>query len=197
MGQQHKLIAPLAGGALIRRVVDAAVAANLCSVTVVTGAAAPQIEATLTDRELCFVHNPNYVDGLASSLKRGLDSLRPDVDGVMILLADMPFITRDHLSCLLAQFDPDSARDIVVPEFEGRVGNPVIWPSTCIPAMMELVGDRGARSLLQQFSGRVRRVAMKDDAIFFDVDTPARLEVAQARLAALPDPLKADLGPEA
>ena len=63
--------------------------------------------------------------------------------------------------------------------------------------MMQLVGDRGARSLLQQYSGRVRRVAMNDDAIFFDVDTPARLKVAQARLAALPDPLEADLGPAA
>jgi CTP:molybdopterin cytidylyltransferase MocA/CDGSH-type Zn-finger protein/quercetin dioxygenase-like cupin family protein len=186
MGQQHKLIAPLAGAALVTRIVDAALAANLCAVTVVTGAAALQIESALAGRELNFEHNPAYADGLASSLKRGLDSLPEQLDGVMILLADMPLISCDHLNHLLAQFERGSCRDIVVPEFAGRQGNPVIWPVACIASMMQLAGDRGARNLLQQYAERIRRVSMSDDAVCFDVDTPARLEEARVRLNALP-----------
>ena len=83
-------------------------------------------------------------------------SLPPDIDGVMVLLADMPFIGPSHLNELIAEFNPQTERDIVAPIREGRLGNPVIWSRRYLPAMMTLTGDRGARPLLQDLAHLAR-----------------------------------------
>ncbi len=167
-----------AGVPMIQRVVDAALRAELVSTTVVTGSHAREIETVLTGRDITLVHNPDYREGIASSLKRGLASLPADIDGVMILLADMPFITAAHINELIAEFDPATERDIVAPIREGRLGNPVTWSTRYFPAMMKLAGDRGARSLLEECAANVWEVPMGDSAIFMDVDTPAALAAA-------------------
>jgi len=181
MGEQNKLLASVGGVAMMQRVVDAALKAELVSTTVVTGWQAGEVRNLLRGRDVAFVHNADYQQGLAGSLKLGLSSLAPDVDGVIILLADMPFINSVHINELLAEFNPATERDIVAPIRDGRLGNPVIWSARYIPAMMKLEGDRGARPLLDEFAASVWEVPMGDDAIFMDVDTPAALAEANRR----------------
>ncbi len=181
MGDQNKLLATVGGVPMLQRVVDAAVKADVCSVTVVTGCQAGEVQELLHEQHVSYVHNPDYRDGIAGSLKRGLSSLSDDVDGVIILLADMPFITSTHINELIAEFNPATERDIVAPMREGRLGNPVIWSARYLPAMLNLSGDRGARPLLDEFAANVWEVPMGDDAIFMDVDTTAELAEANSR----------------
>jgi len=180
MGEQHKVLAPVGGITMIKRVVDAVVKSEILSTTVVTGARAEGVANELRGCNVSITHNSDYRDGIASSLKRGLSSLPEDIDGVMILLADMPFITATHINELLAEFNPATERDIVAPIREGRLGNPVIWSARYIPAMMKLSGDRGARPLLDEFAANVWEVPMGDDAIFMDVDTSEELREANS-----------------
>jgi molybdenum cofactor cytidylyltransferase len=181
MGEQNKLLATVDGTPMLQRVVDAALQAELVSTTVVTGCQAPEVERLLQGRDVRLVHNSAYREGIAGSLKTGLASLDPDIDGVLILLADMPFIKAIHLNELIAEFNPSTERDIVAPIREGRLGNPIIWSARYIPAMMKLSGDRGARPLLDEFAANVWEVPMGDDAIFMDVDTPEALAEANRR----------------
>jgi molybdenum cofactor cytidylyltransferase len=181
MGEQNKLLSTVGGTAMLQRVVDAALKAEVVSTTVVTGCEAEEVRKLLVGREVAFAHNAAYQEGIAGSLKRGLSSLPGDIDGVIILLADMPFINSAHINELLAEFNPATERDIVAPIREGRLGNPIIWSARYIPVMMKLSGDRGARPLLDEFAANVWEVPMGDDAIFMDVDTPAALAVANRR----------------
>ena len=181
MGEKNKLLARVGGIAMLQRAVDAALTAEVVSTTVVTGCQAQEVHNLLRGREVNFVHNADYLSGLASSLKAGLRALPGDIDGVIILLADMPFINSAHINELLAEFDPATERDIVAPIREGRLGNPIIWSARYIPAMMKLSGDRGARPLLDEFAANVWEVPMGDDAIFMDVDTPSALAEANSR----------------
>ena len=181
MGEQNKLLASVGGIPMLQRVVDAALKAEITSVTVVTGCQEQEVRQLLRSREVSFVHNPAYQEGIAGSLKLGLSSLPADIDGVIILLADMPFIEAVHLNELIAEFNPTIERDIVAPIREGRLGNPIIWSTRYIPAMMKLSGDRGARPLLDEFAANVWEVPMGDDAIFMDVDTPEALAEANRR----------------
>jgi molybdenum cofactor cytidylyltransferase len=180
MGEQHKVLAPVGGVPMIRRVVDAVLKSEIFSLTVVTGAGAEAVATELQDCNVSFVENSDYREGIASSLKRGLSSLPNDLDGVMILLADMPFITAAHINELLAEFNPATERDIVAPMRGGRLGNPVIWSARYREAMMKLTGDRGARPLLDEFAANVWEVPMGDDAIFMDVDTSEELREANS-----------------
>jgi molybdenum cofactor cytidylyltransferase len=181
MGERHKLLAQVGGASLVARVVDAALQSNLMSTSVVVGHRAHDLKKELLGKGVVFVSSPNYERGLAESLKEGLASLPAGIDGVMILLADMPFITFEHINALIVAFNPLAPRNIVVPVWQGRRGNPIIWPAHYIPRMMQLRGDRGARSLLQEFSENVHSVAMPTDAVLIDVDTPAQLDCALAR----------------
>ncbi len=181
MGQSNKLLATVGGKPMLQRVVDAALKSNLVSITVVTGCEAEEVRALMQDRDVSFVHNADYRTGLASSLKLGLASLPEDIDGVMILLADMPFIEATHINELIAEFNPSNERDIVAPIRQERLGNPIIWAPRYIPKMMNLSGDRGARLLLKEFAANVWEVPMGDDAIFLDVDTPEALAEANSR----------------
>ncbi|MEQ9465289.1 MAG: molybdopterin-binding/glycosyltransferase family 2 protein [Haliea sp.] len=181
MGGVNKLLLKVGGVPMLQRVVDAALGAELASVTVVTGCQADEVRHLLQGRDVRYVHNDAYREGIAGSLKLGLSSLPEDIDGVMILLADMPFIEAAHLNELIAEFNPAIERDIVAPLREGRLGNPIIWSSRYIPAMMNLSGDGGARPLLHEFAANVWEVPMGDDAIFLDVDTPEALGEANRR----------------
>ena len=149
-------------------------------VVVVTGFAWEEVQASLAGLEVSFAHNPDYAQGMASSLCRGLASLPGDVEAAAVLLADMPWIDAGHIDRLSAAFDPARAR-IVVPVKDGRRGNPVLWPREFFAEMQTLEGDIGARDVLRRHAQRIDAVAFDDDAIFADVDTPAALPGTASR----------------
>jgi molybdenum cofactor cytidylyltransferase len=174
MGGINKLLQPVGGVPMLRRVVNAALAAHCTAVTVVTGFASEQARACLDGLEVTFVCNPEYTTGMASSLRCGLAALAADVDAVVVLLGDMPCIDGGHIDRLLAGFDPEQPR-IVVPVKDGRRGNPILWPRSWFVEMQAVEGDVGARELLQRHADQVEAVSFDDDAIFADVDTAAAL----------------------
>ncbi|MDP2821225.1 MAG: molybdopterin-binding/glycosyltransferase family 2 protein [Sulfuritalea sp.] len=174
MGGGNKLLQQVGGVPMLRRVANAALASRCTSVTVVTGFAADEVQACLAGLDVDFTHNPQHLTGMASSLRCGLAALAPDVDAVVVLLADMPCIHGGHIDRLIAAFDPQRPK-IVVPMKAGRRGNPIIWPRSFFAEMQTVEGDVGARDLLRLHADQIEFVTFDDDAIFADVDTPAAL----------------------
>lgn len=175
MGGANKLLQPVGGIAMLRRVVNAALASRCTSVLVVTGAQAEAAQACLGGLDVQCVHNPDHASGMASSLRCGLAALPADADAAVVLLADMPWIDGSHVDRLLAAFDPQQPK-IVAPVREGRRGNPILWPREFFAEMMAVEGDVGAREVLARHATLVDTVTFDDDAIFADVDTPAALD---------------------
>ncbi len=174
MGGDNKLLRPVGGVPMARRVVNAALASRCNSVHVVTGASADEIQTCLTGLQVSFVHNPDHASGMASSLRAGLAALTPEVDAVVVMLADMPRIHGGHIDRLLAAFDPRQPK-IIVPMKAGRRGNPILWPREFFAEMQQVQGDVGARELLQRHAAQIHGIEFDDDAIFADVDTPEAL----------------------
>ena len=180
MGVANKLTADIGGKAMVRRVVEAALASAASPVLVVTGHQAEDVRGALAGLEMAFVDNPDYAVGLASSLKAGIGAVPDAADGALVLLGDMPQITGVHLDRLMAAFADDEGGAIIVPTHAGKRGNPVLWPRAYFAEMLQLEGDAGARRLLAAHASRVREVDLGTDAIFADVDTPEALaEVRQ------------------
>jgi len=172
----NKLLAKVHGRPLVVQPVEAALAAGLAPVVVVTGHDHAAVAAALADYPVSCVHNPAYADGMAGSLRCGLEALPEALDGALILLGDMPGITAGHLRLLIEPFAPEAGRGLVVPTRGGRRGNPILWARRYFAEMRAIEGDTGARGLLQTHAGEVHLVAMPDDAIFIDVDTDAALD---------------------
>lgn len=180
MGERNKLLEPVNGQPMLLAAVDAALASRAESVIVVTGHQREAVEAVLADKRITTVHNPHYHEGLGSSLRTGVAALPATVDGVLVILGDMPGLRARMLDRLIDAFDPAGGHTICVPTWRGRRGNPVLFARRFFGEMQEIGGDVGAKRLLQDYSDQVAAVDMPDDSVLVDLDTPEALERYQA-----------------
>jgi len=176
MGAENKLLAKLDGVPLVVRAVDTALASRARPVVVVTGHMADEVRAALTERSVSFVHNPEWGEGMSTSLRAGIAALPADVDAALVCLGDMPRVTPAHLEAVLDAYDPAADATIVVPTFQRKRGNPVLFARRHFAEMTALEGDVGARALIDQHLDAVRFVPVADGGITVDVDTPEMLE---------------------
>ena len=175
MGRINKLLAEIDGTPMVARVVDTVLQSQVRSIVVVLGHEADRVRETLAGRGVTFVENTEFAEGLSASLTRGLGATAADADGVLVVLGDMPAIRPPHLNRLIAAFNPVEGRAICVPTTAGKRGNPVLWSRAFFDQIRAVVGDVGARHLIGENLDDVCDVAIDDDAIFLDVDTPDAL----------------------
>ena len=181
MGPNNKLLEEVAGRPIVRRAVQAALASRARPVVVVTGHMAEQIEAVLADLDIEIVHNPDFAAGMSTSLQAGLAALPAGLDGAIVALGDMPEIGPAHIDRMISAFEPKEGRSIIVPVFDGRRGNPVLWSAELFPAMAALSGDAGARQVVADNADRVVELDLGTPAVLVDVDTPEALAEIRAR----------------
>jgi molybdenum cofactor cytidylyltransferase len=181
MGGPNKLMATIGDRPLVRIVAEEALKSRAASVTVVTGHRAETVKSALDGLKVKFVHNPDFAEGLSTSLKAGIASLPPGTDGVIVLLADMPRVTATMIDRLIGAFDPDGGGLIVVPTFEGKRGNPVVWSARFLGELGHVQGDTGGRHLIGANPEAVVEVEL-GPAVAIDVDTPEALAAAGGRL---------------
>ncbi len=177
MGGANKLTATVAGRPLVRIAAEAALASRADPVIVVTGHAAAAVVAVLAGLAVRLAHNPLFAEGLSTSLRTGLRALPPGLDGVLVMLADMPEIGPTEVDRLIAAFDPQKGGEIVVPVAAGRRGNPVLWGARFFGPLAALSGDTGGRRLIEANRELVVTVDM-GAAVTRDVDTLAALSEA-------------------
>ena len=172
----NKLLLPVAGEPIVRRVAEAALASRATHVIVVTGHNAPAVSAALLGLDIQIVENREFARGLSESLKCGLRNLPADCDGTLILLGDMPYVSAPLLNKLIEAFDPAGQHTICVPVRRGRRGNPVLWGRSFFPELLALHGDKGAKPILEAHNNAVCEVEATDDGVLIDIDTPEDLK---------------------
>ncbi len=182
MAPHNKLLMPAGDRSMLRRAAEAALAAGCAPVVVVTGPQANAVAATLAGLGVTCVANAAHDEGIASSIRAGVAALPTDCAAAIFMLGDMPLVQAAHLQRLVDAFDADAGRNVCVPVWQGKRGNPVLWGALHFAQLRQLQGDRGARVLFASLGEQLVEVAMPDDAVLVDVDTLAALEDLQARL---------------
>ncbi|WP_198377335.1 NTP transferase domain-containing protein [Neoroseomonas rubea] len=170
------LVADQQGVPMVARVVDNALASHARPIIVVTGHERDRVEEALSGRPVLFAHAEHYAEGLSASLKAGLAALPEDAEGFLVCLGDMPLVAGPMLDRLIAAFDPEEGRAIVMPTFRGKQGNPMLWSREFLPEMASITGDVGARHLVGTHADRMVEVEMADDAVLRDFDTTDALK---------------------
>jgi molybdenum cofactor cytidylyltransferase len=182
MGGPNKLLAEIGGRPLLRMVVEAALASQARPLLVVTGHQREQVESALAGLPVSFVHNPDYAEGLGTSLKAGIAALPAEVDGVVVCLGDMPQVDAALINRLIGAIDPDKGALVAVPTLDGKRGNPVVWSRRFFPDLMAVEGDVGARHLIGRYGEAVVEVPVSGAAALTDIDTPQALAAIKAEL---------------
>jgi molybdenum cofactor cytidylyltransferase len=184
MAGKHKLLLPFAGKTVVECTVDAILQTDIGEVIVVLGHEAQAVRRILGGRQLRFVYNPDYRQGMASSIHAGLAALAPDAGAVMISLADLPLVQTAELNLLISAFLQSKTKTIAVPTFAGQRGNPVIFDLRYRSEMLALRGDVGCKSILARHPEAVLEVEMPTANVLEDVDTVEAHERLIARMTA-------------
>jgi len=182
MGAINKLIAEIGGKPLVRIAAEQALASRAAPVIVVTGHERAKVEAALEGLPVRFVHNPDYAEGLGTSLKAGIAAVPKEADAAIVCLGDMPQVDSSLIDKLLTAFDPERGALVVVPSIDGRRGNPVVWARRFFNDLMTVTGDVGARHLIASYAEAVVEVPVKGEAALTDVDTPESLSAVKAEI---------------
>jgi molybdenum cofactor cytidylyltransferase len=182
MGGANKLLQDYAGKSLVRRTVENALLCGAAPVLVVTGYEAEAVEAELAGLAVTLVRNPDYAQGLSTSLKVGVRALPDSVDGVVVMLGDMPLVDCHVVRRIVAAFEAAPGSVAAVPVHDGEWGNPVVLARALFADVESLAGDAGARKLLERRRDAVIEAPISDAAVAVDVDTPAALEKLRSGL---------------
>ena len=182
MGGPNKLLETISGKPLVRIAAEQALSSRASPVVVVSGHERARIEAALASLDVRLVHNPDYAQGLSTSVKAGLAALPPESEAAIVCLGDMPQVTSALIDRLIAAFDPERNALVVLPTFSGKRGNPVLWSRRFFPELMALEGDVGARHLIGAYPEVVTEVPVENAAAMVDIDTPDALRAAKAEM---------------
>lgn len=184
MGSANKLLLDLGGEPVLARTLRLARHGPFADVVVVTGHERERVETVAGGFRT--VHATDWREGMGASLRAGVAALDPDLDGVAMLLGDVPLIRSSTLDALAAAFAEAEAPAIVRPVVEGRPGHPVLFARAFRPDLLALGGDEGAQSVLRAHADRLVRLDTDDIGVTLDADTPAALDRLRQRLEALP-----------
>jgi molybdenum cofactor cytidylyltransferase len=164
-----KLMAPWRGGVLLDGALDAAFAAPVEAVRVIVGAD-PAVSAHALARGAHIVEAKDHALGLSASLRAGIAALPEDATGALVLPGDMPLIPHAVLQPLVEAVEAGARA--AAPVFGGVMGNPVCLSAGLFPDVMKIVGDRGARSLIEGLGESLVRIAAPNAGVLFDIDYP-------------------------
>jgi molybdenum cofactor cytidylyltransferase len=186
MGGPNKMLADANGQPLVVHAVKAALASQAVEVVVVLGHMAGEVRAAIekavpAKSRLRFVTNPDFAEGLSTSVRTGIGSLSASADAAIVQLGDMPGVNAGLLDRLIAAFSPVEGRAICVPTVGGKRGNPVLWARRFFSEMSQLAGDTGARHLIGEYADLVCEVEMPGEAAVTDIDTPEALAAWRKR----------------
>ena len=157
-----------------------AVARELVSnrVFVVLGAHAEAVQKTLNQNPVHIVHNPDWQQGLSTSIRAGIEALPEDTEAVLLLLCDQPLLDATSLEQLITGWQ-QQAESIVASEYDHSIGVPAIFPKNYFAQLAALKGDRGAKQILMAMRDQVLTLSIPEAAM--DIDTPEELELLKTQ----------------
>lgn len=168
LGRPKQLL-PYRGATLLHAVAAQACAASCAGVAVVLGAAASAVAPALRGLPLQLELNPDWEEGIASSIRRAISwVMTQEGDAALLLVGDQPRVTAAHLEQLLAAHRRTGG--LVGSRYAGVVGVPAVLTRSTFPALLALRGEQGAQKVLRSASA-VTAIDWPDGAL--DVDTAA------------------------
>ncbi len=165
------------GKTLLQNTISAALATNCEKIIVVLGANYELILPTIQHFNITIIHNTNWQEGMASSIRMGLASLldlQPETKQVIFTVCDQPYLSPAILSGLITTQKQTKAK-IVSSNYGKHLGVPVLFQQSYFAELMQLKGDEGAKKLVKKYHDEVKSYPFLKGEV--DIDTLDDLEI--------------------
>lgn len=171
MGHLKQLL-PFGDSTILERTVDNILQSGVGEIIVVLGHRADEIAPRLAGKTVKIVINPDYRQGMSSSLRCGLSQVSEEASTFMIVLGDQPLVGPQTVARLLEGY-AGSSHGVVAPVYQGRRGHPVIFSAKYRSELLSLEGDTGARSVIEAHPEDVGYVEVDSPGVVTGIDTEA------------------------
>ena len=168
---QSKQLLPFRGKTLLRTIINAACEAGCSPVVVVIGSNDEKIHPELAHAKVIEVRNANWLRGIGSSIRSGVQALidyAPDVAAILLLVCDQPAVNARVIENLIATRET-TKKEIVASSYADTVGVPALFDRSLFERLLSLGDEAGAKSIILQNLDRVAQFAFPEGAI--DIDT--------------------------
>lgn len=174
LGQPKQLLM-VDGEPLLQRAIRVACEAGAGPVFIVLGANRELIENSVDFSVVKIIVNDHWDEGLASSIRAGIEVVRSAADalGVLLMTCDQPRVTAQHLWRMIDAFS-HTGDATVASVYAGTRGIPAIFPRSAFDDLCALHGDKGARGLLANSPWPVTEIPLEGGEV--DIDRPEDLE---------------------
>ena len=175
MGELKALL-PMGGTTVLNQSINLFRSCGVNDIVVVTGHRAEEVRAVAEKAGVRTTHNPDFAQGMYSSIRAGVHALSANCHGYFLLPVDIALVRRGTVSLLL-QAQAQAPADIYYPVFEDHRGHPPLLSSE----LMHLIRNSdepegGLRTILAALEAehpdQIREVQVADANIHFDMDTP-------------------------
>ena len=169
--REPKQLLRFEGKTLLRRAVETAIATDCGAVVAVLGANFEKTSAEIAHLSANSCRNEDWQSGLSSSLKVGLVKLleiQPNLDALLVSLADQPFVTARHFHQFIEKFQ-NTNNPIIAARYRETIGVPALFGKKIFAEFAGISGDKGAKTIIEKHRSTLETVDLPEAA--FDVDT--------------------------
>jgi len=164
-----KPLLPFGETTVIRRSIQNLRQAGIEDIVVVLGHRAAELQQSVDDLRLRFATNRDSTSEMSASIACGLRELLPETKAALIALTDQPAVAPDVIRAIVSEWT--SGEGLVIPEFQGQGGHPVLIDLCFRNELLNLNPSLGLKSLFDTHREQVRRVNVNSPYIARDMDT--------------------------
>lgn len=172
--KRHKVLLPMGEASVIEHIVGQLADSKADEIVVVVGHHGDDVVERLKGREITFVQNDLYKDGMLSSIRAGLKAAS-GWDGALIVLGDQPSLSHTVVDELISRFEPGSGQ-LLLPTHDGKRGHPLLIDMQYKEEILTSFDDQGLRGLLQAHADSIQCVELPTDDVLRDMDYPEDYE---------------------
>ena len=178
---QNKLLLPLGKETVVRRSVRTAIESGVDQVVVVLGHESARVARELVGLSCVSVVNADHEGGVGTSLHLGVARAAADARAVVIVLADMPFVTSEMVATLVERYRATGA-PLVVSEYGDVEAPPILYDRALFPELLGTPGERCAKQVVRAHKAEAIVVAWPEEALR-DIDVNEDYEHVRSQLA--------------
>ena len=168
---ENKLTKLFKGKPLINHILFSLIKSKVNKIIIVLGFEHLKIKTKLLkSKKINFVINKNYKKGMSSSIKTGLKKLPKNNKGFLIVLGDMPNITKTTINKICLSITR-SDKEIILPKFKNRTGNPIGFKQSMIKNIYKIKGDRGAKNIIKKNNKKIKFLNINSKSILVNLNT--------------------------
>jgi len=168
---ENKLTKLFKGKPLINHILYSLIKSKVNKIIIVLGFEHLKIKTKLLkNKKINFVVNKNYKKGMSSSIKTGLKKLPKNSKGFLIVLGDMPNITKTTINKICLSIIR-SDKEIILPKFKNKTGNPIGFKYSMIKNIYKIKGDRGAKNIIKKNNKKIKFLNINSKSILINLNT--------------------------